>query len=186
MAAAPSTIVAKDGKSGAKTGDIDGKTVGLKDFVVVRYDAAALDPRKKADGAVLWKAWRIQAASEDDAYLQMVRNDICFSLVSIIGFWAHLIYPDPDNRTFLTRIINEAPVAVRDQLVKSLNSPASMPRDWITPSIARRLWIIHNDSSDKGLQDYTPPDKRYSARLVAVDAIPATSPTSAIAPPTLL
>lgn len=136
----------------------------------------------------------LDAKDELDAYYQMVMADHCFDLASIVSAWNDK--PNPSNHRFsdpstlvIRSILEQLDPDVRVEISAYGNAePGSLPaecRTWITPVLAKQMWLIYNDprdldvtltgndSASLSMHHAVPMRDRPNARLVPLDSIPS-------------
>jgi hypothetical protein len=176
MSAAPTTVAKMLETAPPK----DNKSDGDDEYLVVRFDAASMEGEPECRALSPFTVLRLHAKSEEDAYYQMVMTDTCYSLYSQVFTWSK-----GWHKPLLGPIFDPLSTALKVELTSAIQHierceygwatareiQAKLPRSWITPPIAKQMWIIANDARDGGIQDDAPYKHREAAQLFTLKSI---------------
>lgn len=145
-------------------------------------------------------AYHIDAKDELELYHQFVLRDKHFSLSSFLFMWQlsqpKILNPNvpdrkicdksffPVQRTHMFAIFQGLDAATQKLLLA--NDPASGSRAWITPQMAKQMWLVYNDPRDLrfvsghsataiGYNSADPDNERRFAQIIPVADIPVKS-----------
>jgi hypothetical protein len=133
-------------------------------------------------------AHEIEATSELDAYHRMVLKDHHFSLEQFLTLW-RLWQPNKNGcapeHAIMRSVFADLDPATQKQLLLE-GSEYLFPRTWITPALAKRMWLAYNDPRPLLLEDAQwgsalgfncaiPAEHLTYARILPIQSIPLTS-----------
>jgi len=199
-ATATATTVA-DQKGGPLS--VDRLTVGWNDPTVGREEFVIDNPMgffsavyKNSDFTGL-TAYQVEAKDELDLYYQMVIFDKHFNLGTFLAFskmWQPSKYNAPSTLIYykselvlVSAVLNQIDPEIKKELLEGKCGveffPTAAARPWITPELAKQMWLIYNDprgllikagswNSAAGFNCATPDKDATYARIIPMDTLP--------------